>query len=269
MPRHLERRRSMGQLAAAVAGAAAAAVGCIAGSATRADAGVMIDLRAVNVNGHPLSSGSTAKQVEVLPGDVVTIDLFAVVNGTNGVNDEGFQGVTGVFRSSTAGLLGDLVSSTAPAFSSLGAQQGSQIDADSDGDLDIGVGPNTPTANSNTVFSARNASMNTNGAVVGSDSEEWQIGTLTFAVSANAMPGEQTILDFLNRKNNSGSNNLQYGIWVEDTSTNPPGNRNPTNALVDHSGLAVIAVPEPSALAVMGLASLGLLARRRQKQSQV
>ena len=156
------------------------------------------------------------------------------------------------------------VSNAATGFSALGSQQGSQVDVDSDGDLDIGIGPSTPTANSNTVFQARSGSMNTNGTVLSPNTREWQFGTLDFIAKAGS-EGQSTI-DFLVRKNPNGTNNLQYGTWAEDTTTNPPGNRNPTILPVGSSPATVTvgAVPEPTGLALAGIAGLGLLARRRK-----
>jgi len=243
--------------------AAAAACGLAGVAASQADASLVIDIRATAVNGVPVSGD--AKNVVAAPGQTVTFGVFAQVSGTNGVNDEGFQGVSGVFRTSTGGLLGDLVSHTAgdaaTGFSALGSQQGSQVDVDTDGDLDIGIGPNTPTTNSNTVFQARSGAMNTNGTVLNANTREWQIGTLDFQVKPDAT-GSSTI-DFLVRKNPNGTNNLQYGTWAEDTSTNPPGNKNPTLGTVTSSP-ALVSVPEPTGLALAGIAGLGLLARRRK-----
>jgi hypothetical protein len=248
--------RSMGKLATA------AAVGLAGFAASQASASLLIDIRATQVNGVPVAD---PKNVVAAPGQTVTFAVFAQVSGTNAATDEGFQGVTGVFNSSNGGLLGDLISHTAgdaaTGFSALGSQQGSQVDVDSDGDLDIGIGPNTPTTNSNTVFQARSGSMNTNGTVLPSGAKEWEIGSLTFTIKPGAT-GE-SLVNFALRKNPTGSNNLQYGTWSEDSSTNPPGNKTPTDGVVTSSG-ALVSVPEPTGLALAGIAGLGLLARRRK-----
>jgi hypothetical protein len=255
MPGHLE-RRSMGKLAAAVAAVAGA---CVAVTASRANAGLMVDLRAVSVNGQPLSGGSNAKFVEVVGGDVVTIDIVAVTSGTNALNDEMFQSVVGVFRSSTGGLLGNMSTSTTAQFSSSGAQNGVPADVDGDGDLDIGQGPNTANADAGTVFSARSAVQEEGTIIPGNPgAESFLIGQMTFTVGGSANAGQATVLDFLNRKNVNGTNNLQYGNWIEDGAP-----RNPTNGLVSGGSLQIAAVPEPASLALAAVASLGLLARRR------
>jgi hypothetical protein len=90
---------------------------------------------------------------------MVTLDLFAIVSGTNGVNDEGFQLAQGAIISS-GGLLGNLSGGPVSPFNSSGFQNGSQQDLDADGDLDIGVAPNggTPTTG---YFVARSATMQT------------------------------------------------------------------------------------------------------------
>jgi len=251
--------RSMGKLFAA-----AAACGLAGVAANQADASLVIDIRATAINGAALNAQSTSKDVRVAPGDTVTFGVFAQTSGANGQNDEAFQGVLGVFRSNGS-LLGDLVSHTTAGFTGNGAQQGSQVDVDSDGDLDIGIGPNTPTANGNTVFQARSNSLEQSGTILDANSEEFEIGSLTFAIKPGALDGQSASIDFFNRKNPNGTNQLSYATWAEDAVTSPPGNKNPTNGLVSgNSSVVTVGVPEPTGLALAGIAGLGLLARRRK-----
>ena len=86
MRRHTVRRGR--NLRGTLIAAAAAAAGVATLAASRADAGLMLDLRAVGVNGQPLPPGADAKHVVVGPGDTLQLKLYAVVIGTNGVNDE-------------------------------------------------------------------------------------------------------------------------------------------------------------------------------------
>src|SRR5829696_8967300 len=90
-------------LSAAVTGAAACVAGAVVMTPRSAEAGLMMDLRAVAINGQPLTvNGSTPKAVAMGPGSVLTLDLFAVVSNSNGLNDEGVQDVFGCLISTGA-----------------------------------------------------------------------------------------------------------------------------------------------------------------------
>jgi len=93
--------------------------------------------------------GTGAKTVDVTySGQTVVLDLYAFVRGLDlNANNDGISSGSGLFRSSTGGLLGDLLGLGPPSpFNSLGSTVGGQIDSDSDGDLDIDVTPAIPTA---------------------------------------------------------------------------------------------------------------------------
>jgi hypothetical protein len=242
--------------------AIAAAVGLASfGLSKAADASLVIDIRATGLNGSALPAGSTAKDVVAAPGDVVTLQFIARVTGANSTLDDGFQAVHGAIKSSTGGLLGNLGGSfiTAP-FNGTSSQNGSAVDADADGDLDIGTTPNGGTAA--TFWIPRsNALETTSGTpVAGADpaAREWIAGGATFTVAAGAQ-GE-TFIDFLNRKNPNGTANVAYGTWNEDGL-----GKNAATGVISDSPVRISAgaVPEPTGLALAGLASLGLLARRR------
>ena len=253
--------RTMGKLAAA------AAVGLAGFSASQAEATMIIDIRATAIDGVPTAD---AKNVTVLAGDVVTLQVFARVQGTNALNDEAFKLMIGSFRSSTGGLLGDLGDNRVePPFNGYASngttpihQNGSQMDVDSDGDLDIGPLANAPSTFNNRAFSA-NAEVNiTNGTVVpGADpaAEDFLIGSMTFTAGAGTTDGQSTFIDFVRRVNPTGTNAIGNSGWTEDGV-----GRNGCSPF-QVSGVNVIgtAVPEPTGLALAGLASLGLLARRR------
>jgi len=239
--------------------AVAAAIGLGSFAASQAaDASLVIDIRATAINGAALPASSTPKDVIANPGDVVTLQFIARVAGADAVNtNDGFGAVHGAIKSSTGGLLGNLGGSfvTAP-FNGSGSQNGSAVDADSDGDLDIGTTPVGGTAA--TFWIPRSPVIDTGGTpVAGSDpaAKEWVVGGATFTVTGNT--GE-TFIDFLNRKNPNNTANVAYGTWNEDTV-----GKNPVSGTISDSALRV-SVPEPTGLALAGIAGLGLLARRRK-----
>ena len=234
--------------------AVAAAVGLASFSAMQAaNASLVIDIRATTLNGVPVSDPNV---VTAGAGDVIGIQIIGRATGTNALNDEAFQGVHGSLQS-IGNILGDLGNSfVTDPFTGNGSQGGSAFDFDADGDLDIG---STPTTAAGTNFwIARSAASTTAGApVAGADpaSETFVLGGATFTLKAGAT-GE-SFIDFLVRKAPTGANNLAYGTWTEDN-----GGKNAVTGVITSDGLTV-RVPEPTGLALAGLATLGLLARRR------
>jgi hypothetical protein len=246
--------RSMGKLAAA------AAVALAGFSVSQADASVIIDVRATAVNGVPTVD---QKAVTAAPGDVVTFQLFATVTGTNGVDDEGIQAINGSIRSSTGGLLGNTSSTLIAPFNQSGSSAGATIDVDSDGDLDVS-GPNQALAGS--FYNPRSAAMTTDGTRSG-ESETFLLSGGTFTVTGSE---GTTVLDYLQHRTSTGANNFAWGTFLVDGNGGGTSPRNAANTPITTSGGVTItasAVPEPTGLALAGLGSLGLLARRRNKNA--
>jgi len=258
--------RAVGKLAAA------AAVGLAGFSAgQQADAALVIDIRATHVNGAPVTVADNGDGAETLlitdAPTTVTFQVVARVSGTDGLDNEGFQAIYGVFRSSTGGLLGDLTTNREAPFTGTGSQNGSQVDIDQDGDFDIGFAPNSnATATNPAFFYARSNIMETGGTRVGTDAEEFVIGTGTWASKAGGT-GNETFLDFIRRRNpgNPGSNNPSYAGWNEDGSGTSSVRNGNSPYSVDGLTIQADVVPEPTSLALAGLAGIGLLGRRRNK----
>lgn len=249
----------MGKLAAAVA------VGLAGfGAAQQADASLIVDVRATAVNGQPLTAGSTAKDVSVAPGDVVTLQLFAQITGTNGLNDETVQAAHGqIVSGAGAGLrlLGNLSGGVVSPFNGSGYQNGSNVDLDADTDLDIGAPLGSAAATALGYFLARANTPTLGTTDLSPQSEEIQIGQVSFTVGSAADPAE-TLVNFIKRSTATGGNQTTAATWAEDGVTKNGGTG------VFGSGtpvrIAVAVIPEPTGLALAGLATLGLLGRRRK-----
>jgi hypothetical protein len=233
--------------------AAMAAVGVVGAMTPRAEATLIIDVRATSLNGNSLAE---PKGVFVATGDVVTLGLFARVSGTNGVNDETLQSAHGAIISSGS-LLGNLAGGPVAPFNGSGSQNGSVQDLDADGDLDIGVAPNggTPTTG---FFIARSSQQESNGTVVDANTREFQIGQVSFTVTGVA---GTTFINFVRRANASGGNIITSGVWaVDGTVKNPTG-----DTMGSGSPVVINPDPEPSALTLAAVTGLGLLARRSRR----
>lgn len=151
--RAISGRSGRSKLISAVAGISLALV---AGAAAADDPfDLFFDLR---VHG----TGAKSAQVNEL-GDLVTLDLFAIIPDGNGnALDDSLKSASGGFRSSTGGLLGDLLGlPNVSPFTAAGSERGRQRDFDSDGDYDLGR-PDESTPAQFDLFSFRSNDWETN-----------------------------------------------------------------------------------------------------------
>jgi len=256
---------------------AAAAIGLGAfGAAQQANASLIIDLRATQLNGGALPAGSTAKSVTVAPGDTVTMQIWAKISGADAVNNEKIQSAAGDITSSNGGLLGNLSAAPFPGqmvdtdgdgepdtlvrnFADLGSQAGKVQNLDADTDLDVG----TPMTAQNVTdfFNARAAAQQAATVVNGNPAgtREIQIGSATFQVAAGG--SGSTLLQFVNRVENNGAPATEGAVWIEDGVV-----KNPTVGTYTNGAPVSLTtgVPEPTSLALAGIAGLGMLNRRRK-----
>jgi hypothetical protein len=159
-------------------------------------------------------------------------------------------------------------------FNSGGQQNGLASDWDSDGDIDIGATGTDPT----NLFAARAANPTSaafapgNGkgwaqgtsyganpaeTLIDANTGELRLGILRFIITA---VGGTTGINFIPR--DPGADPAGIALWFEDGSSTgkTPGNASFTVT----SDVLVNLVPEPASAGLLGLASLGLLARRRK-----
>jgi hypothetical protein len=131
-----------------------------------------------------LGDGGNTKARTVSVGDVLTLQVFAVVTGTDGLNNEGMQFGWGSALSTGSGTSagGNLSSLTlAGPFNGASSQSGTVQDLNGDGFADVGSTSNSQ--NTDFIF-ARSNTLNTTGTRVGADQEEFLLGTMTYTVTA-------------------------------------------------------------------------------------
>lgn len=196
---------------------------CVCGVA---GAALNIDLRATQLNGQPLPSNSTARNVYIKNvGDVVSFDIYAAVTGTNGsTGDDKFVSVSGSIRSSTGtslrgNLVADVVRSVngTPGFDGPGFSVGLQQDLDGDGDIDVGSNVDSESAN----FWSPQYALAPAGAAAGSNSPiagGVRIGFGSFTVTQVAGVSFTTV-NFDGRAFAGAARYVQDGQAVQSVST--------------------------------------------------
>ena len=237
----------------------AAAVGACGLIASRADAELIVDLRAIGVTTTAPGVVDPKNVIVSAAADTVTVGVFARVSGTNGINDETLNSVYGLLQS-VGTMKGNFAGGFAGAFTDSGASNGAVVDWDSDGDLDIGASPTNSSATGK--FFARNGTAGgyTGLAPVTANSAETLVGQFVFTVTAGVGPTDSVDLSFL-RRNSNGNNVISAALWFEDGST---VSRNPTNSPYGvGTPVHIVTVPEPATLGLMTLGALSLLRRRR------
>jgi hypothetical protein len=266
----------------------------VTGLGTSVNAGLLVDVRAVTVNGAALPSGDSAKMVTagISVGSTVGLRVFVDVTGSDATKFQALQSLSGSFLSGNATgnsqTKGNLALSAAGQiipFNSSGNSVGQPTDLDTDGDLDIGS--NTPTdpagfwairaanlTGPHSTDSAGNPVFNPSfpPTSIPNGTEYTVVNNLRFVITSL---GDLTTLNFRNRASTTG------GLWVENANEVTTDNGDGTTAtgysggttFTDTSNILSGApvqigvggsVPEPASLGLAALAGLGMLARRRK-----
>jgi hypothetical protein len=233
--------------------AAAAAAGLLGvATAEKSHATTVFDLRAISATGTAVVSDSkTVTNASV--GDVITYQIVAQISGAAGdTRLEGFQASQGTLQSSGTGTIQvNLTHTVDAAFDDSGFSNGTPTNLGGDSDTDIGV---NPAANNTGNIITRSASM-TLGNASGLGTSEFLIGTGTMTVTATSGLTPTTVAFTLVPP---GPTNPRPAVQVDGTSQVGA----PAGATVS-PGVTISAVPEPTALALLGLGGLAALRRRR------
>jgi len=297
MEKRIVKRQAGKILAAAVAAAGLAGL-----ASSSANASLLVDLRASAVTGTGASKSADGKTVTAVAGSVVTMDLYAKITGSNHTqiltdvngdgsqfstqNDDTLQILVGSLKSNAGGLLGDITKPTTIAalnpavWNGAGSQPGTQIDVDSDTDLDLGQYTSTDSASMWIGRSANPTAIIANGdgtnsytggvpspagkgGVINDQTSELYLGSFRFTLASGA--SGTTGVNFVLRPQSSGTS----ALWFEDGSA---AGKDPFAPGAFSLGTPVTingpaSVPEPASIGLLGLASVGLLARRRDKKA--
>ncbi len=202
-----------------------------------------------------------AKEVIAGPGEVVQLELWAIVANLNvTMADDGFKAsqgslvstgtLLGTIRGDEPGTTATKTNNVSP-FAESGAQSGFQYDLDMDGDLDVGSydtgGPTILPW-----FIATSAPAETLGHA------EILIGRFTFTVEGGL--GE-TDIQYVPRNRTSGTNTQkQLHIFQSDgTEYKLVGSSTQIG-----TGEPLVIMPEPATIALLGLGGLVALLRRKR-----
>jgi hypothetical protein len=102
-------------------------------------AALTYDLRLLPGQGVAGYPDATKQLIGANLGDVIHLELFAVVTGTNDLLPERFEGgYLTILTTNGGSLRGDLAGALLPEFSEVGPGHGKSIDLDGDGDRDLG-----------------------------------------------------------------------------------------------------------------------------------
>jgi len=287
-------KRNVKRQAGKILAAAAATAGLAAFGASKADASLIVDVRATAVTGGTVVN---TKTITAGVGSTVTMDVIARLQGQNSTqitnadynsddvndrsNDDTLQILVGSLKSSAGGLLGNIgLPTTQSPWKAAGSLGGVLVDSDSDTDTDVGQFNSTDPASMWNIHSAiptgaatyLDADGNptgtgfTNGVtqaknkLIDASTSEMLLGTFKFVVTGS---GGTSAVNFIIRPGGDAGS----ALWFEDGA---PTSLNPTTGSFSVGtpvNVTVAAVPEPASIGLLGLASVGLLARRRDKKA--
>lgn len=229
-----------------------------------ASASFIWDLRATALNGTALTVGES-KAVNVRAGDVITLDMFAMITGTTAAL-EGFQSGLGKTITTSAGVTGNQGGAALdPFFVNTTNALPTNIDLNGDGFMDYGTTATTTTSTVGDWFPRTSLSpgFQTNGVAI-TNGQEFRLFTFTYTVIA-APTGLTASIQFTQQTTtiiNSAAFSVDGSVAITSKSLGNPVGANATllGAPVVFTGAAI---PEPSAFGMLALGALGLVGFRR------
>lgn len=197
-----------------------------------AESALVIDLRPQN---------GSSRNLLMVPGHAFEFDVYAILSGTNGIDDESLTSVfVKLISTRDKGAISGSFSPAQliPAFQGLGSTSGSPTDTDADGQFDA-LGDTT---NASYMF-ARSPVPNIQGTRVGMDSEEFLLGTVRFTFGPDISNG---FIDILPVKPSTGISPpavfQQDGIGSTAALYSPTGHLGVYGPLIPEPGLGLVIV---------------------------
>jgi protocatechuate 3,4-dioxygenase beta subunit len=164
---------------------------------------------ALRVGGIDGASSATVTSV----GQVVRMEVVAIVTGNETGATDGFQELDGSFLSTetspTKSVTGNLSSSVLPDYTANGAQEGNQVDLNGDGNLDVGSNNGGDAAG---FFIARAGGIEQDGVVSG-NTQEFAVGLVSYTVTS-LKSGAATDLNF--RLRDGIPSGAFDAVWLQD-----------------------------------------------------
>ncbi len=232
-----------------------------------ASAGFVWDLRATQKNGAALNGPDTGKAISVQVGDVITLDMYAMITGTTAAL-EGFQSGLGKTISTNVGVTGDQGGATMdPLYVNPTAALPTRQDLNGDGFMDYGVAAASTSSTTGDWFPRTSLSPGfQTGGVAITNGQEFHLFSFTYTVISAAQAGTASI-QFTQQTTtiiNSAAFSVDASTVITSKSlgtSTPAGNGPILGAPVVLTG----AVPEPSAFAMLALGALGIVGFRRAR----
>jgi hypothetical protein len=218
-------------------------------------------------------AGGGKSMANITIGQVINLQLYAVVTGTPGNSaEEGFQyGYVTVLSETGGNIEGDLAAVLATSFASPGAQAGTSQDLDGDGDRDLGSLASS--INSDFLIPEASSMRITSGAII-PNGREFKLADIYFQVTSIVNPADPMGLSISVWIPNFTTPSDAEAKWEEDGAVSSasgltPGGTFPNSFPVAGAPVYLYAVPEPSPITFAATAGLGAAIFWRPKRNSV